>query len=125
MSKLNTEVDIALRDFVSRSGGEVLGAMLIHRNGFVISSITMNGVDAKSLGAVFAAVKGTVDKMFSKVGIGNTNLLLFKAGEYLITMSPITNEVILISLAHEKSNLGLILIGLDHVKEKIGKLFYQ
>ena len=125
MSKLNAEVDIALRDFVSSIGGEVLGAMLIHRNGFVVSSVTRNGVNTKSLSAVLAAVKGTVDRMFSKAGIGSTNLLLFKAGEYLITMSPINNDVFLISLAREGSNLGLILIGLDHVKERIEKLLNQ
>ncbi|WP_054841811.1 hypothetical protein [Vulcanisaeta distributa] len=80
MSKLSAEVDIALRDFVSNVSNEVLGAMLIHRNGFIVSSVTRNGVNVKSLGAVFAAVKGTIDKMFSKAGIGNTNLLLFRAG---------------------------------------------
>ncbi|WP_054855662.1 hypothetical protein [Vulcanisaeta sp. JCM 16161] len=77
MSKLGAEVDVALRSFVSNAGGEVLGAMLIHRNGFVVSSVTRDGVNAKSLSAVLAAIKGNIDRMFSKAGIGSTNLLLF------------------------------------------------
>ncbi len=124
MYKLNTEVDITLRDFVSNVGSDVLGgAMLIHRNGFVVSSVTKDGVDAKSLGAVFAAVKGAIDKMFSKVGIGSANLLLFRAGNYLIAMSPINNEVILVSLARHDSNLGLILIGLIMLERGLKRYF--
>ncbi len=46
-------------------------------------------------------------------------------GDYLIIMSPINNEVILVSLARHDSNLGLILIGLDHVRERIEKVFYH
>ena len=125
MSKLSAEVDIALRDFVSNVGGEALGAMLIHRNGFVISSVIKDGVNAKTLSAVLAAVKGSVDKMLSKSGIGGTDLVLLRAGKYLITMMPINNEIILISLSREDSNIGLILMGLDYIKERIGKILYQ
>ncbi|ADY02367.1 hypothetical protein VMUT_2171 [Vulcanisaeta moutnovskia 768-28] len=125
MSKLGIEVNLALRDFVNNTGNEVLGAMIIHRNGFIISSVMRDSINAKSLSAVFAAVKGTVDRMLSKSGIGNTNLLLFRASKYLITMYPINNEVVLVSLAREDSNLGLILMGLDYVKERIEKILHQ
>ncbi|MGC8608103.1 MAG: roadblock/LC7 domain-containing protein [Vulcanisaeta sp.] len=125
MSKLGVEVNLALRDFVNNTGNEVLGAMIIHRNGFVISSVMRDSINAKSLSAVFAAVKGTVDRILSKSGIGNTNLLLFRASKYLITMYPINNEVVLVSLAREDSNLGLILMSLDYVKERIEKILYQ
>ncbi len=49
----------------------------------------------------------------------------YSAGNYLIIMSPINNDIILVSLARHDSNLGLILIGLDHVRERIEKVIYH
>ena len=120
----NAELDIALREFVSSVGSEVLGAMLIYRSGFIISSVARGGIDVKSLGAVVAAVKGSVDRLLTRSGIGSTGLILFTAGNYLIALLPINNDVILVSLAHKDSNIGLILMGLDYAKERIGKIMY-
>ena len=122
MKSINDEINMALRGFVANVGSDVIGTMLVYRNGFIVSSISRNGINTKSFGALLAAVKGSIEKALSKVDAGSVNSLILRTNKYIITILPVNQNAFLISISPETSNLGLILMGLEEAREKISKL---
>jgi predicted regulator of Ras-like GTPase activity (Roadblock/LC7/MglB family) len=122
MSRINDEVGSILRSLAMDIGNGIVGAMLIYRNGFIISSVSRNSVNMKSLGAVLAAIKGSVDKMLGRAGLGSSDLIVTRAGEYILIITPVNQSTLLISILRELTDLGLALLVVENAREKIGKV---
>jgi len=122
MSRINDEVGSVLRGLAMDLGHDVVGAMLIYRNGFVVSSISRNGVDSKSLSAVLATLKGSIDRMLGKAGLGGSDLIIIKSGKFVIIVTPVNQDVLLANVLHDAANLGLALLAVENAREKISKV---
>jgi predicted regulator of Ras-like GTPase activity (Roadblock/LC7/MglB family) len=122
MSRINDEIDSVLRGLAMDLGHDVVSAMLIYRNGFVVSSISRNGVDSKSLSAVLATLKGSIDRMLGKAGLGGSDLIIIRSGRFVIIVTPVNQDVLLANVLHDAANLGLALLAVENAREKISKV---
>jgi predicted regulator of Ras-like GTPase activity (Roadblock/LC7/MglB family) len=54
--------------------------------------------------------------------LGSSDLIVTRAGEYILIITPVNQSTLLISILRELTDLGLALLVIENAREKIGKV---
>ena len=107
----NEEDDMAelkdvLTEFTNIPG--VNTACLVGRDGFLLDSIAISGIDTEMIGAIASNGFGASESMGSSLGKGSMSMSMIEYEEGPVMMSPIGSEAFLVIVAEKEANLGMI-----------------
>ncbi|NOZ81625.1 MAG: hypothetical protein GXO63_00535 [Candidatus Micrarchaeota archaeon] len=110
----------ALEEFIESTG--VLGAALVTNEGLLMTSLLPEDVDPNLIAAMAASLFGTSERVANELKIGNLHQAIVEAkGGKIVTCSTGENGIIVVLVPHE-ANMGLIMLELGRISEKIRKL---
>jgi predicted regulator of Ras-like GTPase activity (Roadblock/LC7/MglB family) len=109
--KVNKEDDMAdlktvLAEFTNIPG--VNTACLVGRDGFLLDSIAMAGIDTEMIGAIASSGFGASESMGNQLGKGALSMSMIEFKEGPVMLSPIGEDAFLVVVAEKDANLGMI-----------------
>ncbi|MEP6991757.1 MAG: roadblock/LC7 domain-containing protein [bacterium] len=114
----------SIRDLVSaiRQRGGVEAAVVLGRDGLLIDSQSVAGLDAEDLAARIPAIIGPADELGAAMSRGGlvTAVLEYKNG--LAVVSALTVDAVLVVLVRPDANVGQLLFELRRNREHIAAL---
>jgi predicted regulator of Ras-like GTPase activity (Roadblock/LC7/MglB family) len=87
----------------------VIGSLLVGKDGLVVASTLLEDEDAEVLGAMAAAMFGTIAKSTERIGVGTLENTIIEAAEGAIQLVE-AEDLILVVITEKKVNLGYIRI---------------
>lgn len=93
-------------------------ACLVGRDGFLLDSIALSGVDTEMVGAIASSGFGSSETMGTQLGKGSLTMTMIEYDNGPVMFSPIGDEAFLVIVADKDSNLGMIRLKIKkHSKE--------
>jgi len=107
----NVEVDMSdlkdvLTEFTNIPG--VNTACLVGRDGFLLDSIAISGIDTEMIGAIASSGFGASESMGNQLGKGNMSMSMIEYAEGPVMLSPVGGDAFLVIVAEKDANLGMI-----------------
>ncbi len=107
----NEEDDMAelkdvLTEFTNIPG--VNTACLVGRDGFLLDSIAISGIDTEMIGAIASSGFGASESMGTQLGKGGMSMSMIEYDDGPVMLSPIGGEAFLVIVAEKEANLGMI-----------------
>lgn len=107
----NKEDDMAelkevLTEFTNIPG--VNTACLVGRDGFLLDSIAISGIDTEMIGAIASSGFGASESMGSQLGKGALSMSMIEYNEGPVMLSPVGEDAFLVVVAEKDANLGMI-----------------
>jgi predicted regulator of Ras-like GTPase activity (Roadblock/LC7/MglB family) len=96
----------------------VIGGLLVGKDGLVVSSTLLEDEDAEVLGAMSAAMFGSVAKAAERIGIGMLRDTIIEATEGSIQLIE-AEDLILVVIAERGVNLGMIRIEMRKAAKRV------
>ncbi len=120
METVEEKLKEELKKFKKLSG--VMGSAIVRRDGLMILSDLSSGVNSKAVAAMSAAIVGTSETASKELKIGDMEEVLIESNKGKLVSIGAGPEAIFVAITKKKINLGLILIEMKKVAEKISKL---
>ena len=110
-NNISLEVDMAelkevLTEFTNIPG--VNTACLVGRDGFLLDSIAISGIDTEMIGAIASSGFGASESMGNQLGKGNLSMSMIEYEEGPVMLSPVGGDAFLVVVAEKDANLGMI-----------------
>jgi predicted regulator of Ras-like GTPase activity (Roadblock/LC7/MglB family)/CheY-like chemotaxis protein len=107
----NKEDDMAdlkdvLTEFTNIPG--VNTACLVGRDGFLLDSIAISGIDTEMIGAIASSGFGASEAMGAQLGKGTLSMSMIEYDDGPVMLSPIGADAFLVVVAEKDANLGMI-----------------
>ena len=107
----NKEDDMAdlkdvLTEFTNIPG--VNTACLVGRDGFLLDSIAISGIDTEMIGAIASSGFGASEAMGAQLGKGALSMSMIEYNEGPVMLSPVGKDAFLVVVAEKDANLGMI-----------------
>lgn len=107
----NKEDDMAelkdvLTEFTNIPG--VNTACLVGRDGFLLDSIAIAGIDTEMIGAIASSGFGSSEAMGNQLGKGHLSMSMIEYENGPVMLSPIGADAFLVIVADKEANLGMI-----------------
>lgn len=107
----NKEDDMAdlkdvLTEFTNIPG--VNTACLVGRDGFLLDSIAIAGIDTEMIGAIASSGFGASESMGNQLGKGALNMSMIEYNDGPVMLSPVGADAFLVVVAEKDANLGMI-----------------
>ncbi|MBU0484813.1 MAG: response regulator [Proteobacteria bacterium] len=83
-------------------------ACLVGRDGFLLDSIALSGIDTEMIGAIASSGFGASESMGNQLGKGAMSMTMIEYANGPVMFSPIGNDAFLVIVADKESNLGMI-----------------
>ena len=96
----------------------VIGSLLVGKDGLVVSSTLLEDEDAEVLGAMSAAMFGSVAKAAERIGIGGLRDTIIEATEGSIQLIE-AEDLILVVITERGVNLGMIRIEMRKAAKRV------
>ncbi len=96
----------------------VIGSLLVGKDGLVVSSTLLEDEDAEALGAIAAAIFGTVAKHAERIGVGSLRDTIIEATEGSIQLVE-AEDLILVAIAEKGVNLGMVRIEMRKAARRV------
>lgn len=96
----------------------VIGSLLVSKDGLVVASTLLEDEDAEMLGAMSAAMYGTIAKATERIGVGNLSNTIIEAEEGAIQLIE-AEELILVVITEKRVNLGYIRIEMRKAARRV------
>ena len=96
----------------------VIGSLLVGKDGLVVSSTLLEDEDAEMLGAMAAAIFGTVAKAATSIGVGALRNTIVEAAEGSIQLIE-AEDLILVVITEKGVNLGMIRIEMRKAAKRV------
>ncbi len=96
----------------------VIGALLVGKDGLVIASTMLDDEDAEVLGAMAAAMYGTLTKACERIGVGGLTDSIVQAAEGTIQLME-TDDIILVVIAEKRVNIGMVKIEMRRASKRV------
>ena len=105
------EVDMAelkevLTEFTNIPG--VNTACLVGRDGFLLDSIAISGIDTEMIGAIASSGFGASESMGNQLDKGHLIMSMIEYDEGPVMLSPVGGDAFLVIVAEKDANLGMI-----------------
>ena len=116
-----------VREFIERCGRDVEGVIVTRSDGLLIhAQLPAVRVDEKLLSAMVALITGTSKRICKELGRGTLNTIIVESSEGKVLIKPVAvgelREIYVGVLTNPEPNLGLILIELERIIEKIREI---
>jgi predicted regulator of Ras-like GTPase activity (Roadblock/LC7/MglB family) len=96
----------------------VIGSLLVGKDGLVVSSTLLEDEDAEVLGAMSAAMFGTIAKAAERIGVGTLRDTIVEATEGSIQLIE-AEDLILVVITERGVNLGMIRIEMRKAAKRV------
>ena len=83
-------------------------ACLVGRDGFLLDSIAISGIDTEMIGAIASSGFGASESMGAQLGKGGMSMSMIEYDEGPVMLSPVGDEAFLVIVAEKEANLGMI-----------------
>ena len=83
-------------------------ACLVGRDGFLLDSIAMSGIDTEMIGAIASSGFGASESMGKQLGKGALSMSMIEYGNGPVMLSPVGDDAFLVIVADKDANLGMI-----------------
>ena len=83
-------------------------ACLVGRDGFLLDSIAISGIDTEMIGAIASSGFGASESMGAQLGKGALNMSMIEYKEGPVMLSPVGEDAFLVVVAEKDANLGMI-----------------
>lgn len=100
------ELKDVLTEFTNIPG--VNTACLVGRDGFLLDSIAISGIDTEMIGAIASSGFGASESMGNQLGKGSMSMSMIEYDDGPVMLSPIGEEAFLVIVAEKEANLGMI-----------------
>jgi len=110
----------ALEEFTKAIEENVIGALLVGRNGIVIASTFPADRDVDSLSKLSISISIMAEKLCKDLDRGFHEITIIEMESGYLLIAPISKEMLLIVLTSENPPLGLILLEIEGIKARIG-----
>lgn len=83
-------------------------ACLVGRDGFLLDSIAMSGIDTEMIGAIASSGFGSSESMGKQLGKGQLSMSMIEFANGPVMLSPVGDDAFLVIVADKDANLGMI-----------------
>ncbi|MEN8134993.1 MAG: response regulator [Thermodesulfobacteriota bacterium] len=83
-------------------------ACLVGRDGFLLDSIAISGIDTEMIGAIASSGFGASESMGTQLGKGALSMSMIEYNDGPVMLSPIGTDAFLVVVAEKDANLGMI-----------------
>jgi predicted regulator of Ras-like GTPase activity (Roadblock/LC7/MglB family) len=83
-------------------------ACLVGRDGFLLDSIAISGIDTEMIGAIASSGFGASESMGKQLGKGVMSMSMIEYGNGPVMLSPVGDDAFLVIVADKDANLGMI-----------------
>lgn len=83
-------------------------ACLVGRDGFLLDSIAIAGIDTEMIGAIASSGFGASESMGNQLGKGGLSMSMIEYANGPVMLSPVGDEAFLVIVADKEANLGMI-----------------
>jgi uncharacterized protein len=101
---------------------EIIGAVVVNMDGFVVSSVIPSEVDDELIGGMAAALLGVGERIASDLMRANMEQVYVRSPKGYVIINAITDQSALVLLVTRDAKLGLVFLELRRVVEELGRL---
>jgi len=83
-------------------------ACLVGRDGFLLDSIAIAGIDTEMIGAIASSGFGASESMGNQLGKGGMSMSMIEYDNGPVMLSPVGEDAFLVIVAEKEANLGMI-----------------
>ena len=121
MSNLAKNVSEHLRGLRS-STPEIIGAVIVNMDGFVVASVVPSEVDEELIGGMAAALLGVGERIADDLMRANMEQLYVRSPKGYVIVNAISNDSALVLLVSREAKLGLIFLELKRAIAELARL---
>ncbi len=96
----------------------VIGGLLVGKDGLVVASTLLDDEDAEVLGAMAAAMFGTISKAAERIGVGALHNTIVEAAHGAIQLFE-AEDLILVVITEQHVNLGMVRIEMRKAARRV------
>ncbi|WP_243680493.1 roadblock/LC7 domain-containing protein [Vulcanisaeta souniana] len=125
-SSVGKEVVDALEEFMGRVFPDIVGALVVRRDGLPVAFKVGGEFNAKVVSAMVAIARSTIDRLGAELGLGGESVI--SVSQYTrntLLVAPLSKDLILTAIAKPDPNLGLVLLEIDKLKDKLTKILIE
>lgn len=112
-----TEIQAILAEFTNIEG--VHTACLVGRDGFLLDSLARADIDAEMIAAIASSGLGSAESMGNQLDQGDLKMTMFEFENGPVIFAPVGEQVFLVIVAEQDTNLGWIRISIKKNATKI------
>ena len=101
---------------------EIIGAVVINMDGFVVSSVIPSEVDEEMIGGMAAALLGVGERIAADLMRAQMEQTYVRSAKGYVIINAITDQSALVLLVTRDAKLGLVFLELRRVVEELGRL---
>jgi len=101
---------------------EIIGAVVVTMDGFVVSSVIPSEVDEELIGGMAAALLGVGERISHDLMRAQMEQVYVRSPKGYVIINAITQESALVLLVTRDAKLGLIFLELRRAIEELGRL---
>lgn len=120
MSNLAKNVSEHLRGLRS-STPEIIGAVIVNMDGFVVASVVPSEVDEELIGGMAAALLGVGERIADDLMRANMEQLYVRSPKGYVIVNAISNDSALVLLVSREAKLGLIFLELKRAISELSR----
>ncbi|WP_054842687.1 roadblock/LC7 domain-containing protein [Vulcanisaeta distributa] len=124
-SSVGKEVVDTLEEFMSRVFPDVIGALVVRRDGLPVAFKVSNEFNAKVVSAMVAIARSTIDRLGAELSLGEPTISIVQYTKDTLLIAPLSKDLILTAIAKPEPNLGLILLEIEKLRDKLMKILVE
>jgi hypothetical protein len=124
-SSVGKEIINALEEFMGRVYLDVVGALVVRRDGLPVAFKVGGEFNAKIVSAMVAIGKSAIDRLGVELGLGEPVINIAQYTRNSLLIAPLSKDLILTAITKPEPNLGLILIEIEKLKDKLTKILLE
>ena len=124
-SSVGREIVSALEEFMGRVYPDVVGALIARRDGLPVAFRISGELNAKVVSAMVAIGKSAIDRLGVELNLGEPVIGIAQYTRNTLLIAPLGKDLILTAITKPEPNLGLILIEIEKLKDKLTKILLE
>lgn len=125
MSSVEREISNVLEEFMSRVYPDVVGSVIVRRDGLPIASKITSEFNIKLVSAMIAIAKNTVERLGVELTVGEPIITIMQYTKNSLLLVPLSKDLVLSAITKQEPNLGLIMLEVDKVRDKLVKILSE
>ncbi|WP_069806953.1 roadblock/LC7 domain-containing protein [Vulcanisaeta thermophila] len=125
MSSVEKEILNILDEFMARVYPDVIGSVIVRRDGLPIASRMTGEFNIKLVGAMIAIAKNTVERLGAELTIGEPIITIMQYSKNSLLMVPLSKDLVLTAITKQEPNLGLIMLEIDRIRGRLVKVLSE
>jgi len=101
---------------------EIIGAVVVNMDGFVVSAVIPSEVDDELIGGMAAALIGVGERIATDLMRAQMEQVYIRSPKGYVIINAITDQSALVLLVTREAKLGLVFLELRRVVEELGRV---